>query len=396
MMEVTYPMKRLLTMFFIAMMVLLFVACNPESMATYTITIDYNLDGVEDKVLTEQSTLEKPADPEGDDAHEFAYWTINNAEVADNQWGTALSNDVTLTAVWINVYMSLADVPELPDSINVSDGYSYDVNTEIDFDGKNLVKIRNWQDINTSANLTIKGVIFEHGLSIHATNPADTSIAITVEGCEIHPCDQLAWKNGDETKPIRTSNSGDGLCLGIDTSFSSNPSADENQDRGDVSVRVFDNKLIGDNNPNAERDGWKALEGNDQARRARGNGVSIGNQSGGTVCLAQATIEGNYFEGLRGHAIQLYSIREDSSVTIKDNQFISWGINKNTLAGEKDDYAIRGDLAADNPGTVSLDNNSYGGSVTAGGITRDLSNYKVAIDRWNQNPDNSYDQSQAK
>ena len=236
--------------------------------------------------------------------------------------------------------------------------------------------------MNTAMDLSIKGVIFEHGLSIHAENPESTTITIAIENCEIHPCNQLAWKNGDEPKPYDTSNSGDGLCLGIDSSYSNDPSAPENENRGDVIINVLNNKLIGENDPTVSRNGFKSLDdGDDQSAKSRGNGVSLGNQSGGTVHLKSAFIEGNTFNGLRGHAIQLYEIAGGTSVQIIDNTFESWGINKNNLGRESgiEDYAIRGNLKNGDFGTITLSENDYAEIVNG---DFDVSNRKVKIDNW--------------
>ena len=372
----------------------IYAPSEPGTGASYTVTIVYNQDGVEDEVLTEQRTLAKPVAPTGDENHEFAYWTINNVKVEESQWGTRLSEDVTLTAVWITTYDGLGQIPQISSAIEENDpnGYSYSFNEAVNFDGEGLVRIRKWQDVYTSENLTLKGITFEKGLSIHAENTSGNDITITVEDCVINACLQEDFKDVTD-RPGRIDNSGDGLCLGIDSSSSNKPEDSVNQNRGEVNVVVRNNQLIGDNNPSADRDGYTNLTDldNNNRNKSRGVGVSLGNQSGGTVHLKDALIEGNTFTGLRAHAIQLYTLTGGTSVEIKENIFESWGINKNTLNYEETDYAIRGDLKAENPGSVILDGNFYATAVNG---NFDVSERKVAIDNWNGTKPN-YDQGKA-
>lgn len=366
---------------------------EPGTGASYTVTIVYNQNGVEDKVLTEQKNLAKPVDPTGDENHEFAYWVIDGVKVEESQWGTRLSGDVTLTAVWINIYDVIAEIPEYADCFTAPDNcyeFGQKTNKDLSIDGKGLIKIRKWQDIRTPYNLTLRNIIFESGISIHAENT--DNITITVEGCEIHPClqDELRLD-----KPTVTSNSGDGLCLGIDTT--TNQVADHSN-RGKIKIIVRNNHLVGDNNPAAPREGYKALEGNESAiKKSRGNGVSLGNQAGGVPCLSTAEISENTFEGLRGNALQLYRIADGMKVNVSGNKFISWGINADTLGGTKEDYAIRGELYDDTTSkdVIVLIGNSYADSMTVEGTTKDLEKYKVAINYWNGGQNGPYEQSKA-
>ena len=358
---------------------------DPGTGKTYTVTVDYGYEGSEDRILADQSVLAEPVSPDRGEDFEFAYWAINGKKVEDSQWGTALTGNVTLEAVWIAVYDSIQEIPELAEALDAktSDGFSFSFVNEAEFDGQGLVKIRNWQDLYTPADLTLKGINFSRGLSIHATNPSGTDITIMIEDCEINACLQEEFKEMQK-RPGRIDNSGDGLCLAIDSSASSDPSASENQNRGEVDVVVRNNHLTGDNNPSAERNGYVTLDDLDQGRRwkSRGNGVSLGNQSGGTVHLRSAEIDGNTFTGLRGHAVQLYQIASGTNVTISGNNFVSWGINKNNLAKDDGivDYAIRGDLKAGDPGEVTLEDNTYAETVNGG---FDVSERHVAIDNWN-------------
>lgn len=123
----------------------IFNPSNPGTSVTYTVTIDYNDDGTENRILTDRKTLVKPADPVWDDDHEFAYWTINGVKVEDSQWGSALSGNVTLTAAWISIYENLAAIKELSGVIkNTGDGHGMEAISDISFDGNGLVKIQKW------------------------------------------------------------------------------------------------------------------------------------------------------------------------------------------------------------------------------------------------------------
>ena len=367
----------------------IFNPSNPGNSVTYTVTIDYN-DGTENRILTDQKTLVKPADPVWDDDHEFAYWTINGVKVEDSQWGSALSGNVTLTAAWISIYDILVEIPGYSDHFSAPNNnyqFGQKTNKELSIDGKDLIKIRKWQDITTPYNLTLKNIIFESGISIHAENTEN--ITITVEGCEIHPC---LYEDLKHDKPQRTSNAGDGLCLAIDTTTDQNA---DHSTRGKVNIVVRDNHLIGDNNPEAPRKNGADIDST--VMKSRGNGVSLGNQAGGVPCLSEAEITGNIFEDLRGNALQLYRINDDMKVTVSNNQFISWGINKDTLSGAETDYAIRGELYNDgiSADVIILRDNSYATSMTVEGIQKDLSECKVAINYWNGSTSAPYDQSMA-
>ena len=372
---------------------------DPGTETTYTVTVVFGHEGATDEILSDQTVLTKPENPTWDADHEFAYWSIDGVKVEDDQWGTRLQGDVTLTAVWVSVYDGLGNIPQLAGTFESKDekSFSYRFNTVVNFDGEGLVKIRKWQDVYTSENLTLQGITFEKGLSIHAENTEGNDITITVEDCVINACNQEDFRDVSD-RPGRIDNSGDGLCLGIDSSTSNDPNAEVNQNRGEVSVIVKNNQLIGGNNPDAERNGYETLDdldGNNIRGRwkSRGNGVALGLQSGGTVHLKDALIEGNTFTGLLGHAIQLYEISGGTTVNITGNSFESWGINKNNLAHEKDiaDYAIRGDLKDGNLGEVKLSGNTYASTVNG---NFDVSERKVAIERWNGTKPN-YEQSVA-
>ena len=228
-------------------------------------------------------------------------------------------------------------------------------------------------------------------------NPTCTSeITLDIEDNTIYACDQEALIEATSSVYNRIDNSGDGLCLGIMTSTAG--------DGAEVNVTVSGNKLIGDNDATKDRSSYKSWTYVESGSRTdpRGRGVTFGNSSGTSANLGTALISGNTFFGIRGSDIQLYSIPVGSSVTIKNNDFQSWGINKQTQASEKDDYAIRGNLSTstDDDGntvtaTLTLSGNTYATDWSA--YDRDLSSYKVAVDNWNESDTDStgYDQTMA-
>lgn len=279
---------------------------------------------------------------------------------------------------------SLSDISdEIKNAIAAKEGFTLE-STDV------VYSVKNWQNLDTTGNLTIKNVIFKQGLSIHTYNTED--VTVTIENCIIYACDQsIMIEEKDTLNPWKLGNSGNGLCLAIDTA--SSETAGES-----VSLNLSNNKLIGAYDEDGERKdsyvNWEYYETKTNLK-SRGNGISLGNQAGNTEHLKSAVISGNTFEGLKGHAIQLYVITTPATVEIKDNVFKSWGINKTSLVEDKD-YAIRGDITAESPeATIVLSGNTYASSyATKSGTSRDLANLKVAIDNWNQNG-SSYDQSKA-
>ena len=211
--------------------------------------------------------------------------------------------------------------------------------------------------------------------------------------CLIHACDQKTLIDEGRDVRERIDNSGEGLCLAIDTK-----SEYDNTSRKGVKIIASGNYLIGDNDPSKDRAGTNG-SWTDTRSKTRGNGISLGNQAGSTINLVSAEISNNTFEGLLGHAIQLYKIENDAKVTISGNDFISWGVNSTTYSTGLEDYAIRGDLdTADvNDDCVVLSNNTYASSMNVEGETPvDLSQYKVAIDYWNAEERTNHDQNDSK
>ena len=373
----------------------LFVSCQPRylfypvipgnnnTQTSYTVTLDFNYEGSTSEVLENQTMLIEPEDPNREGDYIFAGWYLNGQQVTE--WGITLTNDVTLTAMWKTVYETIKDVPKLAayfdggENDSIKQGFS--PNDAIDYDGEGFVAIREWIDLTTAFDFTIKGVEFLDGLSIHTSN-TDKEITINVSDCVIHACDQLALIDEGRSVRNRIDNSGDGLCLGIDTS------SGDNSSRKGVAVVVNDNSFIGRSDSSRDRKSYKSWETYEAKQKnwGRGNGVSLGLQAGNTANLTTANITGNTFEGLQGHAIQLYSIQNSAKVTISENNFISWGINSTTFSTGLEDYAIRGDLAAAdvNDDCVVLSNNTYASSMDVEGKTPvDLSQHKAAINYWN-------------
>lgn len=371
----------------------LFVSCQPRylfypvipgnnnTQTSYTVTLDFNYEGSTSEVLENQTMLIEPEDPNREGDYIFAGWYLNGQPVTE--WGITLTSDVTLTAMWKTVYETIKDVPKLAayfdggENDSIKQGFS--PNDAIDYDGEGLIAIREWIDLTTDFDFTIKGVEFLDGLSIH-TNNTKSEITINVSDCVIHACDQKTLIDEGRDVRERIDNSGEGLCLAIDTK-----SEYDNTSRKGVKIIASGNYLIGDNDPSKDRAGTNG-SWTDTRSKTRGNGISLGNQAGSTINLVSAEISNNTFEGLLGHAIQLYKIENDAKVTISGNDFISWGVNSTTYSTGLEDYAIRGDLdTADvNDDCVVLSNNTYASSMDVEGeIPVDLSQHKAAINYWN-------------
>ena len=220
-------------------------------------------------------------------------------------------------------------------------------------DGQGLVTVSDYVDGWFAGDVTIKGVTFMNGVCFTAKNDSTTG-TITFEDCTFYACDQSKI---DLTSYQYNSlkNSGDGLCLNVDTKNSPN-----------LKVVVKDCAFIGENDVTLNRDGWKDIGGEnwnaDTAvkNKSRGHAIMInGICGGGTNAQAESVlIEGCTMSGIRGHAIQLYQLR--MPVTIKDCKINSWGRNAQTAAGSKEDAAIRGDIATGSSGSLTLENNYFG------------------------------------
>ena len=220
-------------------------------------------------------------------------------------------------------------------------------------DGQGLVTVSDYVDGWFAGDVTIKGVTFLNGVCFTAKND-DTTGTITFEDCTFYACDQSKI---DLTSYQYNSlkNSGDGLCLNVDTKNSPN-----------LKVVVKDCAFIGENDVTLNRDGWKDIGGENWnaatavKNKSRGHAIMInGICGGGNNAQAESVlIDGCTMSGIRGHAIQLYQLR--MPVTIKDCKINSWGRNAQTAAGSKEDAAIRGDIVSGSNGSLTLTNNYFG------------------------------------
>ena len=220
-------------------------------------------------------------------------------------------------------------------------------------DGQGLVTVSDYVDGWFAGDVTIKGVTFLNGVCFTAKND-NTTGTITFEDCTFYACDQSKI---DLTpylyNPLQ--NSGDGLCLNVDTKNSPN-----------LEVVVKGCTFIGENDTALDRNGWNPVGGQnwnaDTANKwkSRGHAIMInGICGGGNNAQAESVlIEGCTMSGIRGHAIQLYQLR--MPVTIKDCKINSWGRNAQTAAGSKEDAAIRGDIVSGSNGSLTLTNNYFG------------------------------------
>ena len=220
-------------------------------------------------------------------------------------------------------------------------------------DGQGLVTVSDYVDGWFAGDVTIKGVTFLNGVCFTAKNDSTTG-TITFEDCTFYACDQSKI---DLTSYQYNSlkNSGDGLCLNVDTKNSPN-----------LKVVVKDCAFIGENDVTLNRDGWKDIGGENWNAatavkyKSRGHAIMInGICGGGNNAQAESVlIDGCTMSGIRGHAIQLYQLR--MPVTIKDCKINSWGRNAQTAAGTKDDAAIRGDIVSGSNGSLTLTDNYFG------------------------------------
>ena len=328
------------------------------------------------------------------EGYEVLYITDSDGNTVEDS-SLTVTSDITLTA---RMGLLVDDITDIPGYSSVNLGYttSDTTATAVEIDGGNYYIVEKWQDLWTTGSLTIKNVIFKLGLCISVNSTCTSEITLTIEDNTIYACDQEALIEAGSSVYNRIDNSGDGLCLGILTSTAG--------DGAVVNATVSGNKLIGDNDATKDRSSYKSWTYVESGSKTdpRGRGVTLGNSSGTSTNLGEAVISGNTFFGIRGSDIQLYTIPVDSSITIKNNDFQSWGINKQTQAGTKDDYAIRGNLSTstDDDGetvtaTLTLSGNTYATDWSA--YTRDLSSYKVAVDNWNDDSSDTtgYDQEAA-
>ena len=220
-------------------------------------------------------------------------------------------------------------------------------------DGQGLVTVSDYVDGWFAGDVTIKGVTFMNGVCFTAKNN-NTTGTITFEDCTFYACDQSKI---DLTSYQYNSlkNSGDGLCLNVDTKNSPN-----------LKVVVKGCAFIGENDVTLNRDGWKDIGGENWnaatavKNKSRGHAIMInGICGGGNNAQAESVlIEGCTMSGIRGHAIQLYALR--MPVAVENCKINSWGRNAQTAAGTKDDAAIRGDIVSGSNGSLTLTDNYFG------------------------------------
>ena len=377
---------------------------EPIANPIYTVTYDYGYEGSTNKVLSNQAYLLKPVDPtrEGTDrlSYEFEGWLLNGNIVTDSQWNQPLTGDVILTASWITVAETIDAIPEIKAFFtdgNSSKYFAFSTNKAMVYDGQDKVKIKDWTDLKAYHNVTIKNVEFMNGLSIRAYN-TNQPITITIESCVIHGCDQEALIKETDTVHQYIKNSGDGLCLGIDTEPNS----------AGVTIICKDNTLIGsipergdfETQKESSYKDWAHVNGGASSNdmKGRGNGIGLGVIAGNSNKITKATISGNTFEGMFNAALQLYTFT--AQITVENNTFKSWGMNS-TDGNNFGTYAIRGDIPSSSQGDSSLltlRDNTYASSMPGpNGTTIALSSYKVAINYWNNLDENNktFDQSKA-
>ncbi len=244
---------------------------------------------------------------------------------------------------------------------------------DLTIDGKGTATVTGFADAWIEGDVTIKGVTFKNGACF--TAKADGTVGtLTLENCTFYACNQdLIDLTPYAVNSLK--NSGAGLCLNIDTKNSPN-----------LKIVIKGCKFVGENDKTLDRNGWKDMGGEGWNKetatkdKSRGHAIMInGICGGGDGATAESVlIENCTMNGIRGHAIQLYALR--FNVTIRNCKINSWGNNAQTAGGKATDAAIRGDLDATNPGSLTLENNYFGLDET--------SNIKhVNVDRYTGNTD---------
>lgn len=338
---------------------------------------------IKTETIKNGSTVAEPENPPTkNEKATFAGWYLNGEEYDFN---TAVTGDIELKAYW-----KVANIYDIPNVTTETNGNTYITGI---VDGNGYI-VEEWQDLWTNSDLTIKGTIFEQGISIHTSNLSKDS-TLTIEDCIIYTCDQekiIAKLEENPNPNFRMDNSGDGLGIGIDTNLSQTEGF-----TGSTNIVIRNNTIIGANDPD---EGFGSYRTQSDALNKknktdpRGRGISIGMASGNTEYLKSAIIEGNTISGIKCGGVQLFAIASGTAVNIRNNNFISWGINSDTLEGTKTYYAIRGNMA-DKPGTVELSGNTYAEQSGVSGDNRNLHDYRVGIDGWNTAENGGYDQSKA-
>ena len=310
---------------------------------------------------------------EASPAWSFGYHML---ETAGNEYQNATATGMCVTVVatqatyendsFNNQYDKDAEYPAITVGTTLDDvftgltdkdgnGVDFGVNApakDVSVNGQGIATVTGFADAWVAGDVTIKGVKFLNGACFTAKENGTTG-TLTLEDCTFYACDQskidLAPYTYNSLK-----NSGDGLCLNVDTKDSPN-----------LKVVIKNCRFIGENDPTLNRDGWKDIGGTnwdpDTAvkDKSRGHAVMInGICGGGNNATAESVlIEGCTMDGIRGHAIQLYQLR--MGVTVKDCTINSWGNNAQTAAGTKSDAAIRGDIVVGS-GNLTVTNTRFG------------------------------------
>ena len=273
--------------------------------------------------------------------------TVENDSVGNQYDKDAEYPAITVGTTLDDVFTGLTDKD--------GNGVDFGVNApakDVSVNGQGIATVTGFADAWVAGDVTIKGVKFLNGACFTAKENGTVG-TLTLEDCTFYACDQskidLAPYAYNSLK-----NSGDGLCLNVDTKDSPN-----------LKVVIKNCRFIGENDPTLNRDGWKDIGGTnwdpDTAvkNKSRGHAVMInGICGGGNNATAESVlIEGCTMDGIRGHAIQLYKLR--MGVTVKDCTINSWGNNAQTAAGTKSDAAIRGDIVVGS-GNLTVTNTRFG------------------------------------
>ena len=265
-----------------------------------------------------------------------------------DSYGTQYDKDATYPTVTTGKTLN-----EVFGGANFDFGFTNPSTEAVVLDGQGLVTVSDYVDGWFAGDVTIKGVTFMNGVCFTAKNDGTTG-TITFEDCTFYACDQSKI---DLTpylyNPLQ--NSGDGLCLNVDTKNSPN-----------LEVVVKGCTFIGEDDTALDRNGWNPVGGQnwnaDTANKwkSRGHAIMINGISGGgnTAQAKSVLIDDCTMSGIRGHAIQLYALR--MPVAVENCKINSWGRNAQTAAGTKDDAAIRGDIADTTNGILTLTNNYFG------------------------------------
>lgn len=307
--------------------------------------MEYKFEGIETK-WTKKAAGEQIAAAD-------SYVTISLPATATKQ-----SEERVVVSVAVEAVQGNAEVYDDVKADSISDAFSdvdFSYNTSSSkatvIDGHGSTTINDWTDAWFSSDMKVKGVTFKQGATFSAKSEIESETTITFENCTFYPCDQA--KIDTSTALTHLSNSGQGLCLDVETSNNAN-----------VKVVVKNCTFIGEDDVTLEREGYKtwtysdsgtAGDGSWTGSKSRGHAIAI-NAIAGTGTASSVLIDGNTMSGILGHALQLYTF--DYPITVSNNKIESWGRNKQTEAGTDSDSAIRGTLGTG--GTLTLTNNYFG------------------------------------